>query len=319
MRPSDDDHRRDPQTDSSTSDPHVLTELPDFFVLGAAKCGTTSLHHYLQQHPDLYLPSVKELDFFDADEERFYADLDWYLDYFRGTEAPRTGEATPLYFRRTDTVPQRMHQVYGNSPPLFIVLLRDPVQRAYSHYLHKVSQGTEPLSFEEALRAEDAHPDEKQYEWKSYFTDGCYADRLEHWFDHFSRDRFLILLTRDLAQTPDVIVRKTFHFLSVTRDVPVDTSVRLNQTGEQQSYRLGRLLSHLPSWLPSTARGWTPEALRLRIEQLVRRRVTGSGSDQPALDPVLEQTLRERYESHVRKLADIIDEDLSAWLPDSEA
>jgi len=292
------------------------TDLPDFFLLGAAKSGTTSLHHYLRQHPDLHLPDVKELDFFDAPASRFEAELDWYLEYFRDADDALTGEATPLYFGRPDLVPERMSRLYGPIPPRFLLLLRDPVHRAYSHYLHKVSQGTEPLSFGEALEAERARPEQKRHEWKSYFQDGCYANVLSAWLDHFPSELFLILLSRDLKQRPQVALRSVFCFLDVDTEVDIDTSARLNRTNEQQSRGLGRLLSVLPSWLPLLARRWTPEALRLRVEQLVRSGARGAEADRPTLPPQMERRLRTRYEPHVRRLAQMIGRDLSDWLPE---
>ena len=297
------------------SSPQDISDFPDFFLLGAAKSGTTSLHHYLRQHPALFLPRVKELDFFDTDEERFASGLDWYLSYFRDEEAALTGEATPLYFRRPDLVAERMRTLYGHDPPRFLLLLRDPVHRAHSHYLHKVSQGTEPLSFEAALDAERTRPQQKRREWKSYFQDGLYARRLTVWHQHFSPDQFLVLLSQDLRQHPQTTLRSIFRFLGVDPDADIDTSARLNRTGEQQSHALGTVLSILPSRLPPLARRWTPESLRLWVEQFVRRGATHAEDDRPALTPSLENTLRRRYEPHVRHLSDVIDRDLSDWHP----
>lgn len=294
--------------------PPLEGNLPDFFLLGAAKSGTTSLHHYLRQHPALHLPEVKELDFFDAPEEQFEANLDWYLQYFRGAGEQVTGEATPLYFRRSGLVPGRMRRLYGNMAPRFLLLLRDPVDRAYSHYLHKVSQGTEPLSFEEALEAERERPKQKQRAWKSYFRDGLYAERLEEWYDHFPPEQFLVQLSSDLRQRPQATLRSIFRFLEVDPETKIDTSSRLNRTAERQSRTLGTLLSILPPWLPLYLRSWTPESLRLRVEQLVRRRAI-SDRDPPKLDPQMRRQLRSAYEPHVRRLAHLIGWDLSNWLP----
>lgn len=289
------------------------SRLPDFFLLGAAKCGTTSLHDYLRQHPDLFLPYVKELNVFDADAEQFASELDRYHTYFSGAGGRLAGEATPSYFRRTDVVPERMRRCYGDAPPRFLLLLRDPVERAYSHYLHNVSEGREPLSFEEALQVEQAHPQSRWRAWKGYFADGVYADTLAAWFDAFPRERFQILLSHNLANDPDGVLRRIFQFLGVNPDVPVNTEKRLNQTGERQSRLLGRLLAHVPSGASAWARRWVPRSIRLGVEQFIRRRSTGNASDRPTLDPALERTLRRRYDPHIQRLATMIGRDLSAW------
>lgn len=292
--------------------------LPDFFVLGVAKGGTTSLHYYLRQHPALFLPYVKELHFFDADDERFASGLDRYLRYFSEAGSRLVGEATPSYFRNVETAAARMRRLYGDAPPRFLLLLRDPVERAYSHYLHNVSEGRESLSFEEALRAEQADPESKRRAWKAYFTDGVYVDTLAEWFEQFPRARFRILLSADLEQNTDAALRDIFQFLGVDPAVEVDTDAHLNRTGEQQSRVLGALLTHIPARLRSLARRWSPEWVRLGVEQFVRRRSTGDATDRPTLDPSLERRLRARYAPHVRRLATMIDRDLSAWLPASK-
>ena len=287
--------------------------LPDFFLLGAAKCGTTSMHDYLRQHPELFLPYVKELNFFDAEADRFASGLDRYRAYFAEAGTRQAGEATPSYFRRTDVVPDRMRRLYGSPPPRFVLLLRDPVQRAYSHYLHNVSEGREPLSFAEALRAEQANPAAKQHAWKGYFSDGVYADALATWFSVFPRERFLIVRSDHLAADPRGALRRVFRFLEVDPEAPIDTSRRLNRTGEQQSRRIGRLLAWTPDGWLETTRGWLPERIRLGVEQFIRRQSTGSAADRPSLDPALERRLRRRYDPHVRRLASMIDDDLSDW------
>lgn len=305
-----------PSPDQSSPVPRATrARLPDFFLLGAAKTGTTSLHHYLRQHPALFLPAVKELDFFNADASRFPDALDQYLSYFGDAGERRSGDATPLYFRRPALVAARMRRLYGARTPRFLVLIRDPVRRAYSHYLHKVSQGTEPLSFEEALQAERDHCEEKRRAWKTYFTDGCYAERLTQWWDAFPRERFLVLRSQTLFHRPQTALRRIFYFLGVGPDVSIDTDARLNQTGERQSRLLGYVLSSLPSELSTVARRWTPEPVRLWVEQFVRRSVTETDSDRPTLAPDIEHRLRARYTPHVRRLASLLDEDLSDWLP----
>ena len=298
--------------------PRKSDTLPDFFVLGVAKGGTTSLHHYLRQHPGLFLPYEKELHFFDADEERFSTGLNSYLQYFSDAGDRLAGDATPSYFRNVKVVADRMRHLYGDAPPRFLLLLRDPVERAYSHYLHNVSEGREPLSFEEALAAEQANPVSKRDEWKGYFADGVYADTLEEWFARFGRDRFLILQSGTLAQTPDVALERIFRFLDVDPTVEVDTDAYLNRTGEKQSRALGRLLSSLPSWLRTTIRRWIPRSIRLPVEQFIRRRSTGDSSNRPMLDPDTERALRARYAPHVRRLATLLDQDFSVWLPSED-
>ena len=131
-------------------------KLPNLFILGAAKAGTTSLYHYLKQHPQIYLSSIKEPHFFD-DDENFAKGLNNYVkQYFRNSEMyPITGEATP-YIQNGIKVASRINQAYSNNPPKFVIILRDPVKRAWSHYMHRVRTGLETNSFEDALLRKDS-------------------------------------------------------------------------------------------------------------------------------------------------------------------
>jgi|SRR5690242_3518862 len=122
--------------------------LPHFLIIGAQRCGTTSLFEYLARHPDVAPPSAKELHFFDSEYHKGDA---WYRERFPSLRNGFiTGEATPYYIFHPHT-PTRVRD--WNSKVKLIVLLRNPVDRAYSHYHHEVRLGTESLDFETALVA----------------------------------------------------------------------------------------------------------------------------------------------------------------------
>jgi hypothetical protein len=306
-------------TPDSTTSMSRPNRLPDFYILGATKCGTTSLHYYLRQHPDLFLPYVKEIRFFDEDEDAFRSGLENYLTYFEGREDEITGEASPSYFRRTDVVPHRIGTLYVDRSPKFIILLRDPVERAYSNYLHNFRRGSEELSFKEALEAEQANPSERWWNWKGYFEDGLYANRLSQWFDRFSEERFLILLTEDLKNSPSDELRKTFRFLDVDPDIKIDTTAQLNRAGRERSEALKSLLTDPPSWVHSVVKKILPEPTRRSIKQYLRHANVQSYEERPTLDREVACDLRDRYRPHVQKLSGMIDHDLSNWMADNRA
>ncbi len=135
-----------------------LYVLPDMIIIGAMKCGTTSLFRYLAEHPDFFPPMTKEIHFFDS---KYDQGLDWYRRRFP-TKIKRltcrlrgrriiTGEASPYYMFH----PHAMRRIASILPTVkLIVLLRNPVDRAYSHYHYEVKHGREQLTFEEAIDAE---------------------------------------------------------------------------------------------------------------------------------------------------------------------
>jgi hypothetical protein len=221
--------------------------LPSFLIIGAQRAGTTSLFRYLLHHPDVAGPSggdsavwwVKETHFFD---EKFSKGVDWYRSFFplastrerlrkRGHDL-LAGEATPYYMFHP-AVPAR---VATTIPEVrLIALLRDPVERAYSHYQMMSRTGREKLTFEEALAAEperlagveEALLAEKevllpsgsrahhQHRHRAYFARGLYAEQLERWFEHFPRGQLLVLNAEDLLATPAETYAGVLDFLGL--------------------------------------------------------------------------------------------------------
>ena len=207
--------------------------LPDYVIVGAQRGGTTSLYRYLTAHPNVGHALTKELRFFDAHWDR---GPDWYRSRFpsiaratrvsRGTGGPYVvGEASPDYLM----CPHAPERMAGLLPDVrLIAMLRNPVDRAYSHYRHQVYQGHERLSFEEAIEAEPERlagelermlrdPGYVSFAWyhRSYVRRGQYADQLEPWFSRFEEDRWLIVRSEDFYQDPAEVYRRTLEFLGL--------------------------------------------------------------------------------------------------------
>ena len=202
--------------------------LPDFLVIGAAKSGTSSLYKCMVQHPQIIWAQRKEVHFFD----RNYAKgLRWYRAHFpfrcrlpRGTV---TGEASPFYLC-DPRAPERIASVVPHAK--LIVLLRDPVDRAVSHYFHEVKRQREPLPLDKALEAEErrvlsgftqmkTEPDfhSEGYQFFSYKRRGIYEDQLRRYFRYFKRGQLLILKSEDFFSQPEQILEEVFAFLGVDR------------------------------------------------------------------------------------------------------
>jgi hypothetical protein len=207
--------------------------MPDFFIIGAQKGGTTSLYYYLVKHPSIASAWRKELSFFDSN---FQKGLSWYRGQFpfniRKYYAEHvhkqdfiTGEASPSYLFYPN-VPKRVAEIFPHIK--LIVLLRNPVDRAYSLYCHQVARGREKLSFEDAIACEEERTRgdaEKMvthencysynYEHYSYVARGVYVDQLQRWFRWFPREQFLIHRSEDFYTDPATIYRQTLEFLNI--------------------------------------------------------------------------------------------------------
>jgi hypothetical protein len=200
-----------------------LRPLPDFLIIGAQKAGTTALYAYLRRHPAITGPSWKEVSYFD----RHYArGLSWYRGNFPNLLRARgelVGEASPSYLFHP-LAPQRVKELLPEAR--LVALVRNPVDRALSHYNHEVALGREPLSFEDALAAEEdrlqgedarlrADPRYFSSEWWShtYKARGRYAEQLEHWLELFPREQLLVLPSEDLLGEPERAHAQVLEFL----------------------------------------------------------------------------------------------------------
>jgi len=211
----------------------VNMAMPDFLILGTARGGTTSLYHYLLAHPQIAAATKKEVHFFDR---HFQHGIPWYRAQFPsliqgdmgetiGRQGVITGEASPYYLFHPHA-PARAALVVPKAK--LIVLLRNPVDRAYSHYYHKVERGREPLSFEDALAQEetrtrdegqrlatDPHYYSLNYPRYSYLARGIYVDQLQRWMNSFPQEQFLILKSEDFYATPERKLKEIFLFLGL--------------------------------------------------------------------------------------------------------
>lgn len=224
--------------------------LPYFVVIGAQKAGTSSLYAYLAKHPSVLPASRKEIHYFDS--PAFAEGENWYRAHFpldsvrkalgiiRGAPVI-TGEASPYYLTHPAT-PKRMYQLVPDAK--LIVMVRNPVDRALSHYQHQFRKGRESLSFGEAISAEEGRlagerrrmvDDEYYYSrdyWGfSYLTRGRYAEQLEHWFSVFPPNQFLILDSEDFFRDPSTVYAQALAFLGLPSHELVRYE-RVNSGGE---------------------------------------------------------------------------------------
>ncbi len=199
--------------------------LPDFIIVGAQKCGTTALYAYLEQHPDVASALTKEIHFFD---NNYHRGLSWYRAHFppRMFRRRTTGEASPSYLVH----PLAPSRIRATVPDVrLIVLLRNPADRAYSHFHHNARKGRERRTFDEAVTREaerlrdnvdhvlgDVDYFVTHYQF-SYLLRGIYASQLERWMKHFPPERLLILENRDLLEDPQPTFHRTLEFLGLRR------------------------------------------------------------------------------------------------------
>lgn len=270
----------------------------DFIIIGAQKAGTTSLFKHLAAHPAVYMPPEKEAPFFnlDAQYEKGWA---WYLaEYFAGA-APDLlwGTASPPYMAHH---PKSVRRMARHVPRVkLMAILRDPLDRAYSHYKMSVRRGLEQRPFEEAivqllrpeaLQAARLHPDETT----GYIAWGEYGRILRDFLDYYPRQQLLILFTATLRDAPDRVMEEACRFLGVDVVYPDNLGKKFHQGGLEQRLPWAKgLVKETP-----LSRLWqlVPESARRRTRYWFEQWNTMPDADDgPQLSAATRDRLREHF------------------------
>lgn len=206
-----------------------LRILPHFIIFGVGRCGTTSLYNYLAEHPNVGEAQEKEIFFFDY---HFDQGLSWYKKYFPlkvqgyGKTPWVTGDATPSYMHHP-LAPSRIKEILPQVK--LILLLRNPVDRAYSHYCQKINAQLETFPFEMAVRHQIAERTFFQKEHilgneqyfrhvyypHAYISKGVYIENIARWFNTFPKQHILVLQNEEMSKKPQRVFQKTLEFLEL--------------------------------------------------------------------------------------------------------
>ena len=265
-------------------------------MIGGLKCGTTSLHHYLGLHPQIGMSRPKELNFFVA-ELNWELGEEWYAGHFSTADAVR-GETSPHYTNepRFSGVAERMARTLGDDAKV-VYMVRDPVDRLLSHYLHNVGGGYETRPMEEALADAES----------AYVQRSLYAMQAEPYLEHFGAERIAFVTREELRDERGSTVRRMFEFLGVDPQFSSPQFEREWETGSAKGgggFRLMDRAVRLPG-LRALDRNFDrlPESLRWVVERIVHD--PGSGE---APKPELPEGLRERLTAIFRPDVDRLEE-----------
>jgi Sulfotransferase domain len=278
----------------ATSTAELSGPLPTFLLVGAQKSATTSVIHYLGGHPDVFALQ-DEVHFFDRHHD---LGLDWYRSRFaRVTTERAVGESTPEYMYLPEVLPR----VAGALPDArLITVLRDPVDRAYSHFWHNRTRGLEDLSFEDALEAEAgrlASGDPTARARYSYLDRGRYLAQIQRILAHYPAGRLRVILFDDLRHDRVAVVRSLYRFLDVDDSVvPPTISRERNRFVTFRSQRLRKPIRRLPRPLRRVA-------ARFNIRY----------TSYPRLAPEVRRRVAARLRDENRALAAWLGRDLAAW------
>jgi hypothetical protein len=301
--------------------------LPDLFIIGAAKSGTTSLYFWLAGHPEIYMSAVKEPNYFAPDLMppgphllKHPDDQAKYLELFApARDAIRAGEASVRYLY-SRVAPSLIARVQPR--PYLVVALRNPVEMAFSLYLHWRARGFENLvTFGEAVAAEeDRHagrriPAGANPHLATYLDRASYGEQLPRWIETFGRERLHVIVFEEMVADPARDFHRLLEFLDVDPDYRPTEFRAYNPAHAGRGNRLRRLAAHR---VPQTLL-WGPLATvigdarvrsmtaRARRSPAFKRRI-----ERPTLDPGLRAKLEERFAPDVKRTSELVGRDLAA-------
>lgn len=286
-----------------------MTALPTFFIIGAAKAGTTSLHYYLDQHPQVQMSAIKEPHFFAGPEngipfppERVES-RDQYERLFDPAFEAR-GEASPSYTNapRREGVPERIGELVPDAK--FVYLVRDPIERTVSHYRHEVASGNEQRPLEKALdEIADPH---------SYLAcHSLYARQLELYLRRFPDDRVLVIDQAELLLDREATLREVFAFLAVDDAFTSEQfGEELWKTSARRASPPGQATFIAQAVAPKTR--WVPPQLRKQVRRVYERAFWPPLETDPLSDEG-RLLLEELYAEDVERLRALTGRSFSSW------
>jgi hypothetical protein len=289
---------------------------PNFFIVGAPRCGTTAMYEYLRQHPDIFMPYRKEPVYFGVDLSKRlpYLDEEGYLKLFSGGRGKRrVGEATVWYLYSQTAA----SEIKAFSPDAkIIIMLRDPVEMIHSLHSHWLFTSNENIAdFGEAL---DAEPERSRgaripaTAWRpeglQYRAVGRYAAQVKRFLDTFGSSAVKIILYDDFEAEPARVYRETLAFLEVDPDFQPDFPI-VNRNKGVRSVPLQRL-THSRAFVGLMSR--LPGPVFHAIRRLLVR-INIRYQPRPSLDPSLRARLAAEFAEDVAQLSTLIGRDLSAW------
>ena len=295
---------------------------PTFIVIGAGRAGTTSLHGYLAQHPQVFVSAEKSPNYFVSGDplpewegprlramaRQWVSDPEAYAALFAAAGAATArGDVSPVYLQSLNA-PGRIKAAYPGVK--LVAILREPVERAYAHYMGRCRDGLESrATFTDVVAEELARPLPDTVAFGSYLGCGRYHHFLQPYYDLFPRNQIRVYLYEDLIRDAGALMRDLFGFLGVDAGFEPDMRLRKGQTGVVR-HPLVRLLWTRSVGVRTALRPWLPRVLRDLAAPIVLRDL-----QRPMLDAGTHARLRPLFAEDIQRLQTLIGRDLSHWQP----
>lgn len=297
--------------------------LPNFLIIGAAKAGTSAIYHYLTQHPQVFMPKQKELRYFSSIDNPeingpnvykydYVHTLEEYkLKFSNATNAVAIGEASPQYLYYPQSA-KRIHEIIPNIK--IVAILRNPIERAYSSYLHAVRDWHETeLEFDNALEKENLRIELGWPMLFHYVNAGFFHKQLQQFYSIFDKINIKVYIYDDIVSSPQNVISDLFSFLSVDSSFIPNLSIRPNISGYPKNKNLYDIYKFLFS-KNNLARSLLSLIIPRTTRNTVTTRLKHKNLAKVPMDNKIRCYLSDIFSEDIYYLQDLIDKDLSIWL-----
>lgn len=270
----------------------------DFFIIGGQKCGTTSLFHYIKDHPEICVSDPKEVIFF-TEDETYKKGINYFEDFFKGCDESKTIGTADVHLLVSSKAPERLYNYNPNAK--LILCVREPVERAFSAYLMGVRDGweTEQISFEDAIMKEEERVKQARSMNKyhlGYVNNGLYAKHIKRWLTYFDKDQILLLNFHDFKENTEATVKRTYEFLEVRTDFEPDTSTKYNIMASPRFSWVNSLLRGKGKHIRRAVGGLLPSTIKRNLTRPLLQKIYKWNNVPVRHQPRLDQAVRERIE-----------------------
>lgn len=294
-------------TRGNTTLPMIPTRIPDFFVIGAQKAGTTSLYEYLRQHPQIYMSPIKEPSYFAPEQCPGGPEFTWesYLHLFAGAGTELAlGEATATYLWSA-AAPLRIAVRIPEAR--IVIILRNPIDRAFSQYLHMLTEGVTRRSFRAQISVSLRQPEMRFSHTWPFLELGLYHQQVARYLRQFPRSKVHICYYEEFARSPLRVMSELYAFLGVDPAYEPDVTHRYNEPRVPKAAAAVYVLRKSGVW--RALRAITPPRQRAALRSAAVR-----SRDSLTIDPADHDFLAAYYHHDVEQLSCLLGRDLTPWL-----
>ena len=288
--------------------------LPDFMIVGSAKSGTSSLFYYLNNHDKVFIPKIKEPWFFHLhcnqninshNRSNVISIEDDYFKLYENKKEMLLGDASTIYLYDYKKVIKNIKNFYGHnySKIKILILLRNPFERAYSHYLNHLRDSIEFNTFEKCFQMSISSNIDF---YKDYFSYGMYSEQVKSYLNNF--DNVKIIISEEFKKSKVEKFNSILDFLNLDRQ-KINLSINRNKTGVVRNQLIYNFIQNENSYIKKTFKKIIPYDYGLKIKSKIINKIIYK----PAVDAKIKKEIIDYFENDINNLQNIINKDLSFW------